>query len=104
MTTIDEVVAALEDLLKEVRQIKKDVRKNYSLMVAENCAQKALWRYRGELQVGDTVKYASPKEGEDGYRFTLVEINGDRCLCELLCDWTVRPVETLMLKDIVKAE
>lgn len=104
MTTIEQVVAALEDLLKEVRQIKKNVRKHYSLMVAENCANKVLWQYRGGMQAGDIVKYAAPKEGEDGHRFSLIEINGDRCMCEMICDWTVRPGETLMLKDIVKAE
>lgn len=56
------------------------------------------------LKVGDVVKYAKPADGEDGFRFALVELRGTYALCELICNWTVRPIESLKLTDIVRAE
>lgn len=53
------------------------------------------------MNVRDIVKYARPEPGEEAYRFTLIEMNGDHCLCELICNETIKPVETLSIFDIV---
>ena len=50
MTPLEtEMLMAMEDLIKELRShVKMDVRKHFSLMVAEACAQKVIWKAKGE--------------------------------------------------------
>ena len=45
------------------------------------------------MKLNDIVKYSTPQKGEEGIRFILREINGDRVLVELICDWNIKPVE-----------
>ena len=52
------------------------------------------------MKTGDIVKYGNPQPGEDDIRFVLREINGDRVLIELVCNWTIRPIETVMASDV----
>jgi hypothetical protein len=55
------------------------------------------------MKINDIVKYLKPQSGEDAIRFLLLEINGDRVLVELICDWTIKPVETLPITEICAA-
>ncbi len=52
------------------------------------------------MEVGAVVKYAKPQDGEADLRFTLIELNGDRCLIELISDDTIRPRETVLTEDV----
>jgi hypothetical protein len=56
------------------------------------------------MNVNDIVKYSMPVKGEDDIRFVLREINGDRVLVELVCDWAIKPVETLPITEVCKAD
>lgn len=56
------------------------------------------------MKVNDIVKYSMPAKGEEDIRFVLREINGDRVLVELVCDWTIKPVETLPLTEVCSAD
>lgn len=53
-----------------------------------------------DIQAGEIVKYAAPDFGESDFRFILREINEDRALIELICDYAIRPLETVMLTEI----
>lgn len=56
------------------------------------------------MEIGQTVKYAKPAdEREAQVRFTLVEVNGDRCIIRLICDWRIAPTECVALSDIEPA-
>ncbi len=55
------------------------------------------------MKVGDTVKYAHPQPGEEDLRFILLEHNGDRVAIQLICDWRIKPVETVDLREVVNA-
>jgi hypothetical protein len=56
------------------------------------------------MKLNDIVKYSTPQKGEEDIRFILREINGDRVLVELICDWAIKPVETLPITEICLAE
>jgi len=55
------------------------------------------------MKTNDCVKYSKPKKGEEDIRFILREMNGDRVLVELICDWTIKPVETLPIEEVCSA-
>lgn len=55
------------------------------------------------LKVGDIVKYSKPQPGEEPYRFKLREVNGDRVLIELICRFTIKPLETVEIGEICVA-
>lgn len=38
--------------------------------------------HASEIRVGELVKYSNPQAGEEGFRFILVEHNGDRVVIE----------------------
>lgn len=52
----------------------------------------------------DIVEYRKPQEGEEDIRFVLREINGDRVLIELICEWTIKPTETVTISEVCKAD
>lgn len=56
------------------------------------------------LRVGDIVKYSRPQPGESDIRFILRELNGDRVLVELICDWRIKPLETVAIDEVCLAE
>jgi len=56
------------------------------------------------MKANDCVKYSKPQKGEEGLRFILREINGDRVLVELICDWAIKPVETLPMEEVCSAD
>jgi len=41
--------------------------------------------------------------GDNEWRGTILEINGDRCVVETVCDWLFKPTRTLLVYDIKKA-
>jgi hypothetical protein len=55
------------------------------------------------MKTNDTVKYRKPQKGEENLRFVLREINGDRVLIELICDWTIKPTETVQIAEVCPA-
>jgi hypothetical protein len=55
------------------------------------------------MKTNDTVKYHKPQKGEENLRFVLREINGDRVLIELICDWTIKPIESVPIAEVCPA-
>jgi len=45
-----------------------------------------------------------PQKGEEDIRFSLREINGDRVLIELICDWAIKPTEVVAISEVCKAD
>ena len=56
------------------------------------------------MKVNEIVKYSKPQKGEEDIRFILREINGDRVLIELICDWAIKPTETVAISQVCKAD
>ncbi|MDD5704958.1 MAG: hypothetical protein PHR35_03475 [Kiritimatiellae bacterium] len=56
------------------------------------------------MNENDVVKYSRPQEGEESLRFILREVNGDRVLIELICDWPIKPVETVPIDQVCVAD
>ncbi len=52
------------------------------------------------MKTGDTVRYSKPEHGEEDLRFILRETNGDRVLIELVCNYAIKPLETIALSEI----
>ena len=55
------------------------------------------------LSVGAVVKYSQPEPGEDGFRFVVLELRGERVLLRVL-DWPnpiLAPTEVVLLSDVV---
>jgi hypothetical protein len=55
------------------------------------------------MKTNDTVKYSKPQKGEENLRFVLREINGDRVFIELICDWTIKPIESVPIAEVCPA-
>ena len=59
------------------------------------------------MKVNDVVKYARPQNGEEAFRFRVLEIHRDveipRVHIQLICDWRIKPVEVVALNDIEPA-
>lgn len=60
------------------------------------------------MKVNDIVKYSRPQnEEEKNFRFRLLEIHRDvenpRVHIQLICDWRIKPVEVVALRDIEPA-
>lgn len=54
------------------------------------------------MQVGDRVKWAQPVSPEESMeRFTLIELNGDRCFIQFICDLPIPPVQLAKVSDLV---
>ena len=56
------------------------------------------------MKINDLVKYSKPQKGEEDIRFVLREINGDRVIIELICDWAIKPTEVVALSEVCKAD
>jgi hypothetical protein len=56
------------------------------------------------MKINDIVRYSKPQKGEEDIRFVLREINGDRVLIELICDWRFRPTEVVAVSEVCKAD
>ena len=55
------------------------------------------------LSVGAVVKYSQPEPGEDGFRFVVLELRGERVLLRVL-GWPnplLSPTEVVKLSDVV---
>ena len=51
-----------------------------------------------------TVRYSQPVDGEQDIRFTVLEVNGDRCFVRLIDDrFDIEPIELGMVADFVVA-
>ena len=60
--------------------------------------------HNNDMRINDIVKYCKPQKGEEDIRFVLREINGDRVLIELICDWTIKPTEVVAISEVCKAD
>ena len=56
------------------------------------------------MKPNDIVKYSKPQKGEEDIRFILREVNGDRVLIELICDWAIKPTEVVAISEVCKAD
>jgi len=57
-----------------------------------------------KLRRGSLVKYSCPLNAQEGaFRFTVLHIEHGKADIELVCSYTVKPVETVALDDIVDA-
>ena len=56
------------------------------------------------LELGDIVEFVVPFDDEVGTQYRLVELNGDRCVIELICDFTIRPTWTRLVSDLKLAK
>jgi len=52
------------------------------------------------MKPGQTVKYSHPQPGEESFRFTLLEDNGNRVLIQLQCTMPIKPVECVAKEDV----
>lgn len=54
------------------------------------------------MKVGDRVKWAQPVTQEESMeRFTLIELNGDRCFIRFICDLPIPPVQLAKVSDLM---
>ena len=60
--------------------------------------------HNARMKVNDIVKYSKPQQGEGNIRFLLREINGDRVLIEMICDWAIKPTEVVAINEVCKAD
>ncbi len=56
------------------------------------------------LNVNDTVEFAEPMADEVGVTFTIVEMNGDRCVIEANVDMPIKPQTVAMVADLKAAQ
>ncbi len=56
------------------------------------------------MKINDIVKYSKPQKGEERIRFVLREVNGDRVLIEMICDWAIKPTETVAISEVCNAD
>lgn len=55
------------------------------------------------MTIGTIVKYSQPQEGEEGYRFEVLEDNGDRLLIRSITSGLpFPPVETVRLDAVTR--
>jgi hypothetical protein len=53
------------------------------------------------MKLGDRVKWAQPVSPEESMeRFTLLELNGDRCFIRFICDLPIPPVQLAKISDL----
>jgi hypothetical protein len=48
----------------------------------------------------DIVEFVDPLEDEVGTTYRVVEVNGDRCIIELVCDMRIRPTWVRLVADL----
>ena len=59
--------------------------------------------HKTSMKTNDIVKYSKPQKGEADIRFVLRELNGDRVLIELICDWAIKPTEVVAISEVCEA-
>lgn len=52
----------------------------------------------------DIVEFAAPLDDEVGTTYRVVEVNGDRCIIELVCDMRIRPTWVRLVADLKLVE
>lgn len=52
------------------------------------------------IKVGDLVEFIEPMDDEVGTTYRLIELNGDRCVIELVCDMKIRPTWVRLVADL----
>ena len=55
------------------------------------------------LRVGDIVKYVPARRNATSVSF-FREVNGDRVLLELICDYRIKPLETVAINEVCAAD
>ena len=60
--------------------------------------------YNRRMKINDIVRYSRPQKGEEDIRFVLREVNGDRVLIEMICEWVIKPTETVAISEVCKAD
>lgn len=56
------------------------------------------------MKVGDEVKWAQPINQAEGMeRFVLLELNGDRCFIQFICNLPIPPVQVAKTSDLILA-
>lgn len=56
------------------------------------------------LKVNDLVEFIEPMEDELGTTYRLIELNGDRCLIELVCEMRIRPTWVRLVADLKRVD
>jgi hypothetical protein len=57
-----------------------------------------------KIKVGDVVKWSQPMSHAEGTeRFTVIELNGDRCFIRFVCNLPIPPVQVAMVADLEAA-
>jgi hypothetical protein len=59
--------------------------------------------YSVGMKVNDVVKYSKPQDGESDLRFVLLHVEKGKADIQLVCDWAIRPVETVAVDEIEMA-
>lgn len=53
------------------------------------------------IEVGQIVKYRERAGDETGAeRYMVLEVNGDRCFIQYICDWTFKPTSLARTADL----
>jgi len=56
------------------------------------------------IQVNDLVEFIEPFEDEVGTTYRVLEVNGDRCIIEYVCDMRIRPTSVRLVADLKRVE
>ena len=51
------------------------------------------------IEVNDIVEFIEPFDHEEGTTYTVLEVNGDRCVIELIFEMRIRPTWTRLVSD-----
>lgn len=57
-----------------------------------------------QIKVNDIVEFIEPFDDEAGTTYKVLEVNGDRCIIELICDMRIRPTWIRLTNDLKLAE
>lgn len=58
-----------------------------------------------EIKVGDVVTWALPlDESERAERFTVVEVNGDRCIIRFMVEMPIPPTQLALVAELTKVQ
>lgn len=56
------------------------------------------------FSLNDIVEFVDPLDDEVGTTYRVVEVNGDRCIIELVCDMRIRPTWVRLVADLKLVE
>ncbi len=56
------------------------------------------------IQVNDLVEFIEPLADEVGTTYRVLEVNGDRCVIEFICDMRIRPTFVRLLADLKRVD